>query len=78
MATQRNTVLKTQRERERETHRQSERDRETETDRDREAERERERVSIQRTNMKGFQTDFHFPSMGRTLELVTKNTEHNT
>jgi hypothetical protein len=28
--------------------------------------------------MKDFQTEFHFASMVRTVELVAKNTEHNT
>ena len=28
--------------------------------------------------MKDFQTEFHFASMVRTVELVTKDTEHKT
>jgi hypothetical protein len=81
MATQRNPVLKTQRDRKRKRERQRHTDTQRETERRRETEtergRDRERLYIEK-KLKGFQTEFHFPSMVRTLELVTKNTEHNT
>jgi hypothetical protein len=38
----------------------------------------KESYCIQRTNMEDFQTEFHFSSMVRTVELVAKNTEQNT